>query len=166
MSECGSKGCGCVATPISLSEPSTNDARLTRTLYRIDNMDCPTEEALIRDKLSKLSGVAGLEFNLMQRTLTVSHAMPSLTPVEQALSVIGMRAVRMDEAPTNQSTVLAIAKMDCPTEEGLIRGKLAGMAGVMALDFNLVQRTLTVSHAGSFLEYLLMTSFLGEIRFG
>lgn len=168
MSECGSKGCGCAATPISLSEPSTNDARLTRTLYRIDNMDCPTEEALIRDKLSKLSGVAGLEFNLMQRTLTVSHAMPSLTPAEQALSAIGMRAVRMDEAPTNQSTVLAIAKMDCPTEEGLIRGKLAGMAGVRALDFNLVQRTLKVSHAPDTLPQVLAAlkslGFDAEIR--
>ena len=155
MSECGSKGCDCVATPISLSEPSTNDARPTRTLYRIDNMDCPTEEALIRDKLSKLSGVAGLEFNLMQRTLTVSHEMQSLRPVEQALSAIGMRAVRMDEAPTNQSTVLVIAKMDCPTEGAMIRGKLAGMADVATLDFNLVKRTLTVNHAPDALPRVL-----------
>jgi len=109
-------------------------------------MDCPTEEALIRDKLSKLPGVAALEFNLMQRTLAVRHEMTSLAPVEQALSAIGMRAVREGEAPAKQSTVLAIAKMDCPTEEGLIRGKLAGVAGVATLDFNLVQRTLTVGH--------------------
>ena len=46
-----------------------------------------------------------------------------------------------------QSTVLDIARMDCPTEEGLIRRKLAAMTGVSALDFNLVQRTLRVSHA-------------------
>ncbi len=46
-----------------------------------------------------------------------------------------------------QSTVLDIARMDCPTEEGLIRSKLAGMTGVSALDFNLVQRTLRISHA-------------------
>jgi len=146
MSECGSKGCGCSATPVALSEPQPADARLKRALYRIDNMDCPTEEALIRDKLSKLPGVAALEFNLMQRTLAVRHEMTSLAPVEQALSAIGMRAVREGEAPAKQSTVLAIAKMDCPTEEGLIRGKLAGVAGVATLDFNLVQRTLTVGH--------------------
>jgi len=56
---------------------------------------------------------------------------------------------------TNQSTTLAIAKMDCPTEEGLIRGKLAGMAGVAALDFNLVQRKLRVSHAPDALPRVL-----------
>ena len=47
----------------------------------------------------------------------------------------------------NQISVLVIDKMDCPAEEGLIRGKLVGMTGVSALDFNLLQRTLKVSHA-------------------
>ena len=36
-------------------------------------MDCPTEEALLRKKLSGMPGVAGMEFNLMQRVLTVTH---------------------------------------------------------------------------------------------
>jgi Cd2+/Zn2+-exporting ATPase len=39
-----------------------------------------------------------------------------------------------------------IAQMDCPTEEGLIRQKLGGMSEVLALDFNLMQRVLTVVH--------------------
>lgn len=56
---------------------------------------------------------------------------------------------------TNQSTTLAIAKMDCATEEGLIRSKLAGMAGVATLDFNLVQRTLRVNHAPDTLPRVL-----------
>ena len=43
-------------------------------------------------------------------------------------------------------TTLTIAGMDRPTEEALIRSKLAGMAGVTALDFNLVQRRLSVTH--------------------
>ena len=42
----------------------------TCVLYRILNMDCPTEEALIRKKLSSLPGITGLEFNLLQRVLT------------------------------------------------------------------------------------------------
>jgi len=48
MSECGSKNCGGAANSITLSEPKAADARLTRALYHIENMDCPTEEALIR----------------------------------------------------------------------------------------------------------------------
>jgi Cd2+/Zn2+-exporting ATPase len=101
MSKCGSNGCA--APSMTLSEPKTADAPLTRALYRIENMDCPTEEALIRDKLSKLPGITGLEFNLIQRTLAVSHKLPSLAPVEQALSAIGMRALRADEAPAYQA---------------------------------------------------------------
>jgi Cd2+/Zn2+-exporting ATPase len=166
MSKCGSNGCA--APSMTLSEPKTADAPLTRALYRIENMDCPTEEALIRDKLSKLPGITGLEFNLIQRTLAVSHKLPSLAPVEQALSAIGMRALRADEAPAYQCTVLAIAQMDCPTEEGLIRSKLAETAGVAALDFNLVQRTLRVTHAPDALPRVLAAlrslGFDAEVR--
>ncbi|RAL71528.1 cadmium-translocating P-type ATPase [Enterobacter hormaechei] len=119
-------------------------------------MDCPTEEALIRSKLAGLAGVAGLEFNLMQRTLTVRHELPSLSPVEQALKAIGMQAVRMDQASAEQTTKLSIAKMDCPTEETLIRNKLGTVAGVADLDFNLMQRTLSVRHANQVLPDVLV----------
>src|SRR5690348_7175160 len=44
-------------------------------------------------------------------------------------------------------TTIRIMQMDCPTEEALIRGKLDGMECVTGLDFNLMQRTLTVVHA-------------------
>lgn len=42
--------------------------------------------------------------------------------------------------------IFLIQKMDCPTEERLIRGRLEGMEGVEALSFNLIQRELTVAH--------------------
>jgi Zn2+/Cd2+-exporting ATPase len=148
MSKHSPEGCDCAATPII---PAATQARpiaeSAEAVYRIENMDCPTEEALIRSKLSGLSGVIGLDFNLMQRTLAVRHELPSLLPVEQALMTIGMQAVRMDAAVAGQTTRLSIAKMDCPTEETLIRNKLATVAGVSDLDFNLVQRTLSVRHA-------------------
>ena len=66
--------------------------------YRIDNMDCPTEEALIRSRLEGMDGVLGLDFNLMGRILTVHHCLASLQLVEEALAAIGMRAVREDGA--------------------------------------------------------------------
>ena len=156
MSECASKGCGCSTGPII--QPTTQAPLATgsaQAVYRIENMDCPTEEALIRSKLAGLAGVTSLEFNLMQRTLAVRHELPSLSPVEQALKAIGMQAVRMDEASAGQTTKLSIAKMDCPTEEALIRNKLGTVAGVADLDFNLMQRTLSVRHAGQALPDVL-----------
>ena len=157
MSECASKGCGCSTGPII--QPTTQAPLATgsaQAVYRIENMDCPTEEALIRSKLAGLAGVAGLEFNLMQRTLAVQHELPSLSPVEQALKAIGMQAVRMDQASAEQTTKLSIAKMDCPTEEALIRNKLGTVAGVADLDFNLMQRTLSVRHANQVLPDVLV----------
>lgn len=157
MSECASKGCGCTTEPIiQPTAPAPLATGSAQAVYRIENMDCPTEEALIRSKLAGLAGVAGLEFNLMQRTLAVRHELPSLSPVEQALKAIGMQAVRMDQASAEQTTKLSIAKMDCPTEEALIRNKLGTVAGVADLDFNLMQRTLSVRHANQVLPDVLV----------
>ncbi|MBV5410963.1 heavy metal translocating P-type ATPase [Klebsiella pneumoniae] len=157
MSECASKGCGCTTEPIiQPTAPAPLATGSAQAVYRIENMDCPTEEALIRSKLAGLAGVAGLEFNLMQRTLAMRHELPSLSPVEQALKAIGMQAVRMDQASAEQTTKLSIAKMDCPTEETLIRNKLGTVAGVADLDFNLMQRTLSVRHANQVLPDVLV----------
>jgi Zn2+/Cd2+-exporting ATPase len=48
-------------------------------------MDCPTEEALIRKKLGRMSGVQSLDFNLMQRVLTVVHAPDALGTILASL---------------------------------------------------------------------------------
>lgn len=159
MSTCDSKGCGGNSsrpTPAQQRETKA-DAGLGSALaiYRIDNMDCPTEEALIRNKLSGMHGVAKLDFNLMQRTLSVHHDLPSLAPLEQALAAVGMHAVRTDDTAAEQATKLSIQRMDCPTEEALIRAKLVDVPGVSDLDFNLVQRTLTVHHASGVLPNVL-----------
>ncbi len=60
-------------------------------MLHIENMDCPTEEALIRNKLKGFPGLTGLEFNLLQRNLTIYHTLPSLDPVIEALKAIGMQ---------------------------------------------------------------------------
>jgi len=65
-------------------------------------MDCPTEERLIRDKLAGLAGIGTMEFNLMQRTLTLSHAPEALAPALEAIRSLGMEAVAQParEPPT------------------------------------------------------------------
>jgi Cd2+/Zn2+-exporting ATPase len=73
----------------------------------IENMDCPTEEALIRSKLKGFPGVTGLEFNLLQRNLTISHNLPSLDSVVLALKAIGMHVgvvEQQDELPREEKT--------------------------------------------------------------
>lgn len=45
-------------------------------------------------------------------------------------------------------TVFAVPRMDCPSEERMIRMALEGAAGIAELRFDLQARTLTVLHAG------------------
>ena len=86
--DCGASGA--LAEPLTRAETSINTGEGVTARYRIENMDCPTEEALIRNKLKNFPGVTGLAFNLLQRTLTISHTLPSLEQVEEALKSIGM----------------------------------------------------------------------------
>lgn len=45
-----------------------------------------------------------------------------------------------------QKTVFEITKMDCPSEENLIRMKLKGISSIANLDFDIPNRKLTVFH--------------------
>jgi len=58
--------------------------------YRIDNMDCPVEEQLIRKKLEPMTGVVQLDFNLLNRELTVYHHLDDPRPIASALDAINM----------------------------------------------------------------------------
>ncbi|MEQ6169102.1 cation transporter [Ekhidna sp. MALMAid0563] len=47
-----------------------------------------------------------------------------------------------------EKTVFEITKMDCPSEENLIRANLDGITGIANLDFDIPNRKLTVFHNG------------------
>ncbi len=49
---------------------------------------------------------------------------------------------------STQRTLVAVPKMDCPSEERLIRMALDGVPGIVELRFDLGQRKLTVLHSG------------------
>jgi Cd2+/Zn2+-exporting ATPase len=67
-------------------------------------MDCPTEEALLRKKLGGMAGVVGMEFNLMQRVLTVTHVPAAIEPILQAVRSLGFTPeVLTDAASLAQS---------------------------------------------------------------
>ena len=72
------------------------------TSLRIDAMDCPTEEKLIRDAFAKLKAVEALEFNLIQRSLRVRHRYPDAEPLKTQINRLGMQAVELkgdEQAP-------------------------------------------------------------------
>lgn len=52
-------------------------------------------------------------------------------------------------APGVRSSTFEIARMDCPSEESLIRTALGDLSGVRRLDFDLPRRRLMVRHEGA-----------------
>ncbi|RBJ83598.1 heavy metal translocating P-type ATPase [Pseudomonas sp. MWU12-2534b] len=89
----GASCCGAAGpapSRVTLSETPSAGARLSS--FRIEAMDCPTEQTLIQNKLGKLAGVQALEFNLMNRVLGVTHDLPSTAPIIEAVKSLGMHA--------------------------------------------------------------------------
>ena len=114
-------------------------------------MDCPTEQTLIQNSLGRMPGVERLEFNLLQRTLGVWHGLADDTPLVRAIADLGMTA----EPLTANRSQVRIAQMDCPTEERLIRDALSKVPGINGMEFNLLQRTLSIAHEPDALERAL-----------
>jgi Cd2+/Zn2+-exporting ATPase len=83
------------ATPDLAGVTATAEPRWSS--LRIDAMDCPTEERLIRDALGKVPAIEALEFNLMQRLLRVRHRFDDLEPLQRLIEGLGMQAVPMAE---------------------------------------------------------------------
>ena len=82
------------ASPPPLDKPNptpapkeSGDCRQTRV--RIEQMDCPTEQGLIHNKLSAMPGIEGLDFNLLQRVLTIRHRSEDLDEALQAIRDLG-----------------------------------------------------------------------------
>ncbi|MHB1327796.1 MAG: heavy metal translocating P-type ATPase [Gemmatimonadales bacterium] len=78
MTACGELGCGCISHQTTLS---------------IAQLDCPTEEGLIRAKLHSLPGILALDFDLVGRSLTLTHVPEALPRSISAIQSLGFEPV-------------------------------------------------------------------------
>ncbi|WP_369989144.1 heavy metal translocating P-type ATPase [Pseudomonas xanthosomatis] len=115
--------CASKAAPakVQLTAKASATARLSR--FRIQAMDCPTEQTLIQDKLGKLPGIEQLEFNLINRVLGVHHTLDGTAAIEQAIDSLGMKAEPM--AAEDDSAPKAVKKSVWPLA-------LSGIAAIAA----------------------------------
>lgn len=88
---------GHAPAPTSVTLQPDSGATGTFSRFRIEQMDCPTEQGLIQSSLGKLAGIQQLEFNLVSRTLGVRHTLGSHAPIVQAIAGLGMVAQPLDE---------------------------------------------------------------------
>lgn len=79
--------------------------------FRVGDMDCPAEESLVR---MALDGQAhGLEFDLLERTVSVWHAVP-VEEIEVRIARLGMGCERLASGPADGAPV---AKVSDPVAE-------------------------------------------------
>ena len=102
--------------PESVVPTVPDGSRLTR--LRIAQMDCPTEEALIRKRLGGMAEVQALEFNLMQRVLTVVHTAETLPAIQAAIRELGMESENVEGATNKASDGIDAAKTWWPLVVG------------------------------------------------
>jgi Co/Zn/Cd efflux system component len=74
---------------------------MQKTVFEIAQMDCPSEENLIRVKLGELPNVKHLEFDLGARRLTVFHE-ANTKVVEQAISELQLGDRKVSTEETDQ----------------------------------------------------------------
>lgn len=107
---------------------------MKRSVFYIADMDCPTEEQLIRNRLSRMSGVQSLEFDLMKRRLTVMHTLDDEGDLLAALESLRMGA-RLEEPECRHCSTAAEG---APAKEGWKTWVLMGISGTSALAAELV----------------------------
>jgi Cd2+/Zn2+-exporting ATPase len=76
--------------------PEANGERSESTSVRIDRMDCPTEEALIRKRLASEPTVLDVRFDLLARLLTVTHVAGARPMLLAALDDVDMGGEVLD----------------------------------------------------------------------
>jgi len=93
---------------VNVGNGSTDNAQLSS--FRIEAMDCPTEQTLIQNKLGKMSGIQKLEFNLINRVLGVWHELPSTDPIREAIGSLGMQADLIEQGADSETASLPAPK--------------------------------------------------------
>ncbi|CAM2165885.1 Zn2+/Cd2+-exporting ATPase [Paraburkholderia sacchari] len=110
----GHKAASCCAGAAALQSTRTAPADAPegaqRARYRIENMDCPTEERLIRKRLEPMPGVVCLDFDLLARELTLYHRLPDAKPFEAALRSLDMAPRLLDDAAPAGASAQAPAR--------------------------------------------------------
>ncbi|MBX8531443.1 heavy metal translocating P-type ATPase [Pseudomonas cichorii] len=95
--------CSGAAAPATVTFDEAPAAGGRLSSFRIEQMDCPTEQTLIQNKLGKLPGVQKLEFNLINRILGVWHDLPTTEPIREAIGSLGMQAEPIEEGASQDA---------------------------------------------------------------
>ncbi len=119
---------------------------MTTTRFLVPAMDCATEKDVISNRLGRLGEVEGLDFDLLERVVTVRHKDGGDAKVEHALRSIGMEPKRLGDESAIVTSRFHVPAMDCATEKDIIGRRLGKVGGIEGVEFDLLERVVTVRH--------------------
>ena len=90
-----------------------------QTLYRISKMDCPSEEALIRQRLEGVGDIVSLRFDLSKRELTVFHHQ-AVDDITAALAELNLGSVFLGSVVADAATIFPEAPQQMATQRQLL----------------------------------------------
>ncbi len=105
-------------------------ADMSTTQLRIEQMDCPTEERMIRNLLAGRDGIQNLDFNLISRTLTVQHSLADATDLVRAIATLGMEAIIHDGAA--KRVELPVLSNPWWQSSGVVLAAISGVCAIAA----------------------------------
>ncbi len=75
---------------------------MNKTIFEITQMDCPSEENLIRMKLDEISSIANLDFDIPGRKLTVFHS-GEIDQIEKSILDLNLGGKKISTNQTDQT---------------------------------------------------------------
>ena len=112
-----------------------NQKKMTVTLFKVKEMDCPSEENIIRMKLAELGDdIASLDFDLRKRTLAVTHSESAVARLADAMESVDMGAKMIETRDADAA--------DKPTDDTSQRRVLYRVLLVNAVAIGLLSRSM------------------------
>lgn len=128
MTDCNGACCDGSSPPSPTIAPPAPSRGGERTALSIPGMDCPAEEETIRGKLTGMPGISGLDFNLLQRRLTLTHEPQALADALRALDALGLPA-----SPQTEGVASGAQEREAAPGLPVRRWGLLAFAGVVAM---------------------------------
>ncbi len=133
----------------------------------ISGMDCPDCASTIEKDVSAMPGIKSASVDFLGGHLTVVGPATS-EKIAARVRSLGYTAEPLKEEHLKRTT-LVIQDMDCADEERIIRKALNSLDSVSDLQFNLIERQVTVFHSGkasALLDAIHKEGFDAEVETG
>lgn len=76
---------------------------MNKVTFFVSKMDCPTEEKLIKNQLRAIDSILNLEFNLIEKELTITYEELDIKFIQKKLADLGMESQIKNDSPSSQN---------------------------------------------------------------